>query len=124
MPATVFVVEDSPVIGARVKKILERNVEGVQLLCASDGKEGFEMLRDYSPDVVILDWMMPDFFGSYFLEKQREAPDVADVPVILHSALGREQLGSELEDFDSVKSFLQKPVLPKKLFEQLRPFLE
>ena len=123
MASTILVVEDSPVIGALMKKVVERNTPGITLLNATDGKDGVEMLRQYRPDLVVLDWMMPDFGGRYFLEEQRKDPEVADTPVILHSAVPQNAIQNEFEGFASIVEFIPKPVVPTKLYERIQAHL-
>jgi CheY-like chemotaxis protein len=123
MGSTLLVVEDSPVIGVLVKKIVERNQGDATLLTATNGKQGIDLLKARRPDVVVLDWMMPDFGGQYFLEEQKKDPEVAGIPVLIHTALSEDRIRKEIEAFPAVKEFLQKPVVPSKLLERVKAYL-
>ena len=69
---TCLVVDDSSVI----RKIARRILEGMQfeITEAEDGAEAFEKCRVQLPDVVLLDWNMPNVDGIQFLNMLRKMP--------------------------------------------------
>jgi DNA-binding response OmpR family regulator len=58
---TVLVVDDSPVYRKLVEQILTN--EPFTLLFAANGSEAMKLVQERSPDIVLTDWMMPDFSG-------------------------------------------------------------
>lgn len=83
--ATVMVVDDTAVIREAVARLLRR--EGFQTICAANGKEALAHLQQISPDLVLLDVMMPVMDGLRCLEELRSNPKWQTLPVIMMTAL-------------------------------------
>ncbi|HLG68604.1 MAG TPA: response regulator transcription factor [Acidimicrobiales bacterium] len=83
--ACILVVEDDGDIWRSVEILLRRN--GYRPVWAADGTEGLRLLRERSPDLVVLDVGLPKVDGWAVLERIR---DHSDVPVILLTARGLE----------------------------------
>ncbi len=81
---SVLVVEDDPVI----LKLLTVNfeLEGYEVLSATQGAEALELARRRRPDVVVSDIMMPVMSGVELVGELASDPDLASVPVVLLSA--------------------------------------
>ena len=107
---SVLFVEDEELLRAIYERILDKVVS--RLYLAANGKEGLEAFRQYKPDLIITDIMMPIMDGLEMVEKIRQ--EDSDVRLVILSAYG------EAEYFlDAIKagvnSFLLKPVETKKL---------
>ena len=88
--STVLVVEDSPVAREVVMKILQR--EGYDVFGACNGVEALDFLHSGSntPDLVLLDVMMPEKDGITLLQELRKEEQYKELPVILLTALSDE----------------------------------
>jgi len=88
--STVLVVEDSPVAREVVMKILQR--EGYDVVGACNGVEAMDFLHSDAdtPDLVLLDVMMPEMDGITMLQELRDEPQYKELPVILLTALSDE----------------------------------
>lgn len=64
---------------------------GYELEKAFDGQEVLQKLETYSPDVIILDLVMPKLDGYSVLEQLKQSEDWKDIPVIVASNLGQKQ---------------------------------
>jgi DNA-binding response OmpR family regulator len=86
MPETVLIIEDDP----SILKGLELNLrlEGYRVLAARDGEEGLRELRAATPDIVVLDIMLPKKDGLEVLRELRVRD--AGLPVLVLSAKGQE----------------------------------
>jgi class 3 adenylate cyclase/CheY-like chemotaxis protein len=71
------------------RQLLMRYVEreGYSALCASNGRQALEMIRQYSFDVVLLDMIMPEIDGFGILSEIRRDPLLRDIAVIMISAV-------------------------------------
>lgn len=80
-PARVLVVDDSPT----VLSLLQAALEGhhLEVLTASDGVEGLEKIRQFSPDLIVTDSIMPRLDGFGLLARVREDPATRRIPVIM-----------------------------------------
>ena len=102
-PKHVLVVDDEDAIRAVVSEVLAD--EGYDVQTARNGREAVDLVRDWRPDLIVLDLMMPIMDGRRFLEACRRQCLCRDVPIILMSA-GRR--ASELSGL-SVQAFIAKP---------------
>lgn len=80
----VLIIEDNKLAIIQVKKILEN--EGLNVSCASNGKEALEIVKTTIPDGIILDLMMPEMDGFEVLEKIRGSKQTQDIPVLILTA--------------------------------------
>ncbi len=71
-------------LAARLRK------EGYQVDVANDGADGFEMIREEPPSLVLLDIMLPTMTGTEIAAKLRDDPRTASVPIIMLTAKSEE----------------------------------
>ncbi len=83
MPKTVLVVEDDSNIAELLRLYLEK--EGYRVLAAADGNKGVELFRTSSPDLVLLDLMLPGLDGWGVCRAIRQS---SPVPIIMLTAKG------------------------------------
>ncbi len=115
--ASVLVVDDSGLIRAIVRSQLERH--GYAVLEAADGTEGLATAARAEPDVVILDIEMPVLDGYAVVEKIRNDPALAHIPVIFLS--GRTSLDDVIVGLDAgAHDYLSKPFEPGELLARVR----
>ena len=104
MSATVFIVEDDVDTREMLGRFLE--LEGFRVETAANGKLALERLGSgVGPCVILLDLMMPVMDGWQFRQEQVRDAALANIPVIVVSAAGRDRL--ERIDADA---YLSKPV--------------
>jgi type IV pilus assembly protein PilB len=82
----ILVVDDDASIRTIVTKSLEQLPFPVEVQSASNGVEGFEMVRSIRPDMVVLDIMMPGMDGFEVCQKLRSQVETAFIPVIMLTA--------------------------------------
>ena len=88
MSKKVLIVDDEPNIVAALEFLLEKN--GYQVQVAADGEEALARLDDYSPDLVLLDVMVPKVSGYEVCQRMRAQPKWRDIKIVMLSARGRE----------------------------------
>src|SRR3989344_4756795 len=69
-------------------KLKEQNIE---MDVASDGEEGLSKMKQFAPDLVLLDLIMPKLDGFSVLKARLMDPNLIKIPVIVFSTLGQEQ---------------------------------
>ncbi|MBN9674774.1 MULTISPECIES: phosphate regulon transcriptional regulator PhoB [Salipiger] len=85
---TVLVVEDE----ASQREVLRYNLEaeGFRVAAAGNGEEALVMLDEEEPDVIVLDWMLPNLSGIEVCRQIKTRPETRGVPVIMLSARSEE----------------------------------
>jgi len=84
-PHTVLIVEDEEDLRELMRDALE--MRGYQVVTADEGTDALRKLDDIGrPCVILLDLLMPGMNGWDFFDKLRERPELASVPVIVHSS--------------------------------------
>lgn len=116
MAAKVLVAEDDPSVRLTIQFVLED--EGFEVFLAGDGEEALSMARSESPDVILLDQLMPKMDGKEVLAALREDAETRDVHVLVLSGMSR---GSP-EDWPGAH-FVGKPFTPDDLVARIRALL-
>lgn len=85
---TVLLVEDEPA----QREVLAYNLEaeGFAVTQAADGEEAMMLVDEAAPDIIILDWMMPNLSGIEVCRRLKMRPETRGIPIILLSARAEE----------------------------------
>lgn len=116
----IVVVEDEPDILEVIRYNLER--EGYSVITASSGDKGLEAVARESPDLVLLDLLLPGLDGIEICRRIKMDPMTQRVPIIMVSAKGEESdivlgLGVGADDY------IAKPFRPKELIARVKAVL-
>jgi CheY-like chemotaxis protein len=114
----ILIVDDEFGLAELIADILGEN--GYETSIAINGELGLAMLRERRPALVLMDLMMPVLSGPEMLRQMKSDPAVADIPVVIMTALP-EAVPREREL--AHEAVLQKPFTPERLFEVLRGIL-
>ena len=118
---TVLVIDDDPVILELLRVNFE--IEGFDVITATDGEEGLARAQAEHPDVVISDVMMPRRDGLQVLSELKGDPETESLPVILLSAKAQKseiQHGLDLGADD----YITKPFDPIQLIDRLNAVVD
>jgi CheY-like chemotaxis protein len=114
----VLIVEDDADLREMMAQLL--SLEGYQTAAVANGREALEYLhRSDSPEVILLDLMMPVMDGWEFRRHQQADPTLARVPVIVLSALDQ----SRTADVGAA-AFLKKPLDFDRLLQLVRSYCQ
>src|SRR5665213_2730947 len=116
MPAsTILVVDDDPVI----QKLLEVNfsIEGYDVEVASDGMEAIEKAKAVSPDLIVLDVMMPKMNGLEAAKALKADPATSSIPIIMLSAKAQD-VDQDAGREAGVNLYMTKPFDPLDLLDR------
>jgi type IV pilus assembly protein PilB len=118
--ARVLVVEDSSIIATVVQYYLE--LEGLEVLVATDGVQGLAMARREQPDLIVTDLSMPGMDGLALVRALRADPATAAAVLVL---TGDTSVESETELIAvGADGYLVKPVEPRRLAAHVRGVLK
>lgn len=116
----ILLVDDEP----DILEILEYNLvqTGYQVITASNGKEAVKQAKKHSPQLIIMDVMMPEMDGMEACEQIREIPELKDVIITFLTARSEEY--SQVAGFEAgADDYITKPIKPKLLISKVKGLL-
>src|SRR3974377_1816649 len=117
MKPSVLVAEDEGALVTLLRYNLER--EGYRVLEAQDGEEALLVATEEKPDLVLLDWMLPQLSGIEVCPRLRSPQDTRHVPIIMLTARGEES--DRIRGLDTgADDYLTKPFSMTELLARLR----
>lgn len=119
MSAQLLVIDDSATIRKLVQIAFRDSDVAVDF--AASGREGIDIARRSAPDVILLDFMLPDTKGIDVCRELAATPETARIVVIVMS--GKSDISTMFRDTPNVVAFLSKPFTPAAVLEQVRTAL-
>lgn len=117
MKPSVLVAEDEGALVTLLRYNLER--EGYRVLEAVDGEEALLVAAEEKPDLVLLDWMLPQLSGIEVCRRLRAKQETRNVPIIMLTARGEES--DRIRGLDTgADDYLTKPFSMMELLARLR----
>jgi DNA-binding response OmpR family regulator len=117
----IMVVDDDPDTLAILVRYIGR--EGLAVVEAPSGAECLRLAQQHSPDVIVLDLMMPEMDGFAVCRALRSDPDTAEIPVIMLTA--RDDVEARAEGMElGISDFIAKPIVRQELAERIHAQLD
>lgn len=117
--ATVLLVEDDQWLGELYTKLLQKN--GLRVFVERDAQAAMDRLDQATPDVVVLDLLLPGANGLAFLHELASHPDLSTIPVVLCSnALQPGMHEQDLQQYGVVSVVDKTTARPKQLLRAVR----
>lgn len=116
----ILIVDDEPA----QRELLKYNIAkaGFEVLVAENGRQAIECVEDQQPDLVILDWMMPEASGIDVCRELRARSETRLLPIIMLSA--RSEEGDRSLGLDSgADDYVAKPFSPRELLSRVNALL-
>ena len=120
MQRKVLVVEDE----AAIREMLAFNLgrAGYEVLSAATGVEARSSMADRYPDVVLMDWMLPDMSGLELTRQLKRDPETREIPVIMVTA--RVQEDDRVAGLEGgADDYITKPFSPRELLARIKAVL-
>ena len=118
---SVLAIEDE----MHIRKVLEYNLklEGFKVHLAEDGRSGLELARQINPDVILLDWMLPEMTGLEVLSELKQDEKTQEIPVFMLTAKAMSgDLAQALRE--GADDYITKPFNPVELGQTIKFKLE
>ncbi len=120
MRQTILVVDDSAFNLKIATNILK---EHFGVVCAKSGMEAFKKIKKEIPDLILLDYIMPEMDGFQFIEKLKEVEEYRDIPIIMLTA--DNDRATEVRGFQlGVMDFITKPFVTEIMLQRVGRILE
>jgi len=117
MDPHILVVEDEDALSTLLQYNLEK--EGYQVSVAGDGEEAMMLAEEATPDMVLVDWMLPKLSGIEVCRRLRNRPETRNVPIIMLTARGEE--ADRIRGLDTgADDYIVKPFSMTELFARIR----
>lgn len=116
----ILVADDDPDVRKMIS--LELEASRFEVVSASSGREALTKVYQDHPDLVILDYQMPEGDGLYVMTKLKTALETFTIPVIILTAYDSKDLRSQTSRL-SACCYLTKPVSPGVLLEKINEML-
>ncbi len=121
MKKKILVIDDSSTNVVLLNAILLQR--GYEVITAFSAREAFRLLEKGSPDLILLDLLMPEVSGIDFLEQIKQKKALKNIPVVIVSAVGSKENVSITHELGAV-SFINKPVNIEELLNTVSGFLQ
>lgn len=116
----VLVVEDEASLATLLRYNLE--AEGYRVMCAGDGEEALLVVRERVPDLVLLDWMLPNTSGIEICRQLRAFEPTRNIPIIMLTA--RSEESDRIRGLDTgADDYVTKPFSTSELLARVRAVL-
>ncbi|HEX7606240.1 MAG TPA: phosphate regulon transcriptional regulator PhoB [Usitatibacter sp.] len=120
MPASILVVEDEPAIQELISVTLARN--GHRVTRTANAAEAYKAVSEALPDVILLDWMLPDGSGLAIARRLRSDARTREVPIIMLTARAADD--DKVAGLDSgADDYVTKPFSPRELEARIQAVL-
>ena len=121
MSANIVTVEDELPLITLLKYNLEK--EGYKVKNAETGQEALQLIKSTLPDVVVLDWMLPDFSGIEVCKQIKRDKKLKTIPVLMLTA--KSEAEDKIIGFENgVDDYLTKPFNNKELILRIKSLLK
>ncbi len=121
-PMTVMIVDDDPVTGSVIERYLA-DIDNTTISHLGGGQEAIDSFSRQLPDLIILDYRMPEVDGFAVLKALSEQSDARDLPVLMITAAEEEEVMVRAMEAGA-SDFLHKPIKPAELVARVRNLLK
>ena len=116
-----MIVEDETVLRTAYEMILKAN--GFDVRSAVDGEAGLALLKDYKPELVLLDLMMPKIDGKTYLRTVQTDESYPKTPTIVYSNLFDQATADEVSGLGAYRYVLKATMSPSDLVNLIKESL-
>ena len=118
----ILLVDDDVAVASSMAEVLRR-IGGYEVRTEKWGGRAVQAARDFRPDLILLDVVMPDVDGGEIAAELAEDPHLRDVPIaFLTGMISHEEMGDMATD-TRARRLIAKPIEPKDLVAVVRDIL-
>lgn len=117
----IAIIEDDSVINQMYR--IKFEAEGFDVQVADNGKSGIELVKNFQPDIVLLDIQMPEMTGDEALQHMRSQNWGKTVPVIVLTNLGAEESPKVLRSLNIHSYIVKADFTPSQVVDRVKQAL-
>jgi DNA-binding response OmpR family regulator len=117
----VLLVEDDPFLSSLLTNRLLK--ESIEVKHAKDGQEALDILKEYKPDLILLDLILPKKSGFEVMEGIRQDPQLSEAPIIIISNLGQPEDVQRGQELGAIEYFIKAKTSIDDLVGNIKGFL-
>ncbi len=117
----IALIEDNAVISQMYRMKFENEDFDVQL--ATNGEDGVALVKEFNPDIILLDLQMPVMGGAEALRKIRADESSKNIPVIILTNLGEEESPKELASLNIHSYIVKANLTPSQVVARIKEVL-
>ncbi len=121
MPKIAIIDDDPDILDASTLVLTSK---GYEVITATNPDDGYKIVKDQNPDLIILDVMMNEPDDGFFLAQKFRREKIA-IPIIMYTSVSK-TLGLEFAagEMIPVDDFVEKPISPETLIDKVEKLLE
>ena len=118
---TILIIDDDPATTRLLEVLLTR--EGYNIRTENLSANAVETSKEFSPNLIILDLMMPGIDGMTVCKNMKKDPDLGDIPIIMFSAVSQAEVQTKAMEA-GINEYITKPIHPNELKQRIRRWLD
>ncbi len=121
MTDKILIVEDEKPISELIGFHLEK--QNYLIKFSYDGESAIQEIEHWLPDLILLDWMLPNISGIEVLKRIKRKDNLKNIPIIMLTAKGQED--DKIRGFElGVEDYVTKPFLPSEILARIKSLLK
>ena len=118
----IAIIEDDPVISQMYRMKFE--ADGFDVQTAANGKTGVDLVKNFLPDMVLMDIQMPEMNGAEALKLIRKNDWGKNTPVIVLTNMGEEEAPKSLQSLGIYGYIVKANLTPRQVVEKVKQALD
>jgi DNA-binding response OmpR family regulator len=119
--AKILIIEDDRYISKMYQ--LKHSLDGFDVQLAENGRQGVEKVKDFHPDIILLDILMPELDGFEVLKMVKGDEDTKNIPVLIMSNLGQEDHIEKGMSLGALGYIVKSQYTPSRVVEKIKEVL-
>lgn len=122
MAKKILLIEDERILLEMYGEKLSQ--EGFEMILSVDAEEGFKLAKKEKPDLIILDILLPEKNGTFFLKQQMEDPEIASIPVVALSNYDHPEVRKKALELGAKEYIIKTDFTPQEIVEKIKKYLK
>jgi len=119
--AKILIIEDDRYISKMYQ--LKLSLDGFDVQVADNGRIGVDKVREFKPDIILTDILMPEMDGFEVIKMVKGEPETKDIPILIMSNLGQEDHIQKGLELGALGYIVKSQYTPSKVVEKIKEIL-